>query len=141
MENVSPAFVVTFAVRAPHMSRNGVVAFDSPNSTPTIVAAGMFVTDTAAFDAIDPADAAANVTVGAPVPAVYPPDVANSVPAAVSDPFAVIRRQWIGVVTDGPPDPVNMSVRTWLATVWLIPDMGHSSHVLEGQPAAAQQAI
>lgn len=56
---------------APHHLRTGVPA-ESHSSTPVIVAAGMFVTVTAEFDAAVPVvvDAAANVNVGAPVPEV-----------------------------------------------------------------------
>lgn len=97
MVNVSPELVVLGAVRGPHHVRIGVPA-ESHSSTPLIVVAGMLVTVTATFEDFEPAEAAANVTVGAPVPAVYPPPVASSVPLVVLVPFAVIRRQVIGVV-------------------------------------------
>jgi hypothetical protein len=54
----------------------------------------MFVVVTAEFDAACPVVvlALAKVTVGAPVPDVYPPPVVSSVPFAVLDPFAVMYR-------------------------------------------------
>lgn len=69
MVKVSPAFVVLALVSGPHHRRTGVAA-ESHSSTALIVVAGMFVTVTAALEAIEPAAAAANVTVGAPVPLV-----------------------------------------------------------------------
>ena len=97
MVKVSPELVVLAEVSAPHHSRFGVPEL-SHSSTPLMVVAGMLVVVTAAFDAIDPPEAAANVTVGAPVPEVYPPEVDSSVPLLVLVPLAVMYRQVIGVV-------------------------------------------
>lgn len=66
---VSPALVVLALVSGPHHRRFGDPEL-SHSSTPLMVVAGMLVTVTAALDAIDPADAEAKVTVGAPVPEV-----------------------------------------------------------------------
>lgn len=67
--NVSPALVVFALVSGPHHSRLGEPE-ESHSSIPLMVVAGMLVTVTAAFEAIDPPEAAANVTCGAPVPEV-----------------------------------------------------------------------
>jgi hypothetical protein len=107
---VSPDATVFDAVRAPHHFRTGLPA-ESHNSTPTIVAAGMFVTVTAPELAADPAEAAPNATVGAPAPDVYPPEVASSVPLLETVPFAVINRHRIGAV-----DAVNAAVATLAST-------------------------
>jgi hypothetical protein len=100
-DRVSPATVVRDVPNAACSTRNGVPS-DVQTSTPTIVAAGMFVMLTIPeLDATDGVAvvAAPNVIVGAPVPAVYPPDVASSVPFAVAVPFAVISRKRSGPVT------------------------------------------
>jgi hypothetical protein len=116
MVKVSPAFVVLAEVSGPHHSRLGVPA-ESHSSTPLIVVAGMLVTVTAALEAIEPADAEAKVTAGAPVPEVYPPPVASSVPLLVLVPFAVISRQLIGAVGAVKEPPTDAWSRP-LEKVW-----------------------
>jgi hypothetical protein len=67
--NVSPELVVFALVSGPHHSRLGEPE-ESHSSTPLMVVADMLVTVTATLEAIEPPEAEANVTCGAPVPEV-----------------------------------------------------------------------
>src|SRR5690242_1757956 len=117
-ERVSPEAVVFGTVSEPNSCRIGVPA-ESQTSIPLMVVAGMLVTVTAPDEADEPVAAVAIVRVGAPVPEVYPPEVASSVPFAVTEPTAVMKRH-----LSGPTVAVSV-VFPWMASrIWFARALG-----------------